>query len=79
MLRVYDDCEANMIKREEALFTHDMGRFDRVFAIFRESIMASHKSRSAQRYLRSHASIDYEKRRHFRHYTRIIHPFSLFR
>ncbi|XP_011499364.1 PREDICTED: potassium/sodium hyperpolarization-activated cyclic nucleotide-gated channel 3-like isoform X2 [Ceratosolen solmsi marchali] len=41
--------------------------------------MASHKSRAAQRYLRSHASIDDERHRHIRQCIYIIHPFSLFR
>ncbi|XP_008212102.1 potassium/sodium hyperpolarization-activated cyclic nucleotide-gated channel 4-like isoform X1 [Nasonia vitripennis] len=79
MLRVYDDCPTNVRKRDEILVSPEAGRFGRMLVFFRQFFMASYKSRSAQRYLRSHASIDYERRRHLRHYTHIIHPFSLFR
>nr|XP_012215983.1 PREDICTED: potassium/sodium hyperpolarization-activated cyclic nucleotide-gated channel 2-like [Linepithema humile] len=41
--------------------------------------MASNKNPGACKYLRSHASIVSEKRRHLRNYRYIIHPFSMFR
>lgn len=41
--------------------------------------MASHENPSAQRFLRSHASIDFEKRRQADKYKYIVHPFSFFR
>ncbi|XP_043256106.1 potassium/sodium hyperpolarization-activated cyclic nucleotide-gated channel 1-like [Colletes gigas] len=41
--------------------------------------MASCKNPAAHKYLRSSASIVYEKRRQMQNYTYIIHPFSVFR
>ncbi|XP_014210158.1 potassium/sodium hyperpolarization-activated cyclic nucleotide-gated channel 1-like [Copidosoma floridanum] len=55
------------------------GRVNNLLSTIHKSFMASHKSRSAQKYLRSHASIDYEQRYHLRHNRHIIHPFSTFR
>lgn len=40
---------------------------------------AAHENPSAQRFLRSHASIDYERNRQCFKYKNIVHPFSFFR
>lgn len=79
MLKVYDEIAIDIKRPDHAIFSPDSRRITHLRSVFRRSFIASHRSRSAQRYLRSHASIDYEKRRHSRHHIYIIHPFSIFR
>ena len=55
------------------------GPIRKMWYIFRLSLLASRKNPAAHKYLRSNASIGQEKRRHWRNYTSIIHPFSMFR
>ncbi|XP_017892511.1 potassium/sodium hyperpolarization-activated cyclic nucleotide-gated channel 1-like [Ceratina calcarata] len=50
-----------------------------LYDCMRMSLLASRKNPAAHKYLRSSASIVHEKRRHWRSYGHVIHPFSLFR
>jgi hypothetical protein len=76
---MYYDMRTNTKQYNNIHFLREKNKLERTFIFLREFFMASHKSRSAQRYLRSHAAIDYERHRHIRHHLYIIHPFSLFR
>ncbi|XP_051169167.1 potassium/sodium hyperpolarization-activated cyclic nucleotide-gated channel 1-like [Leptopilina boulardi] len=78
MLRVDHDCEIN-VKQDDLLFLPGRGPFRKILDYFRQFIMASKKSPSARKYLRSNYSISYEKQRHLRNFKEVIHPFSLFR
>ncbi|XP_014224456.1 potassium/sodium hyperpolarization-activated cyclic nucleotide-gated channel 1-like [Trichogramma pretiosum] len=66
-------------KNKHSFLSDILNRLSNTPICLRGCLTVSHQSKSAQRYLRSHASIDYEKRYHQRHHVYIIHPFSLFR
>ena len=78
MLRVEHDCEIN-IKQEDIFFLPNRGTCEKLRILLRRSFMASQKNPSAKRFLITRSAIIYEKRRHVRNFTNIIHPFSLFR
>lgn len=78
MLRVEHECEV-MTKHEDILLLPERSFFRKALHNFRRLLMASDKNPGARKYLRSRLSIIVEKRRHLRHYKRIIHPFSVFR
>lgn len=78
MLRVDHDCEIN-VKQDDFLFLPSRGPLQKILDCFRRFIMASNKSPTARKYLRSNFAISSEKRRHLRNFKEVIHPFSLFR
>lgn len=78
MLHAEHECE---IAEEEndILFLPGRGIFQRVRDILRLSLLPSRKNPAAFYFLRSSAAIVQEKRRQWRSYPNVIHPFSLFR
>lgn len=78
MLRVEHECEIE-VKQEDVFSLPGRGFFRKTFDACRRLLMASDKNPGARKYLRSHASIISEKRRHLRNYRYVIHPFSIFR
>ncbi|XP_011694095.1 PREDICTED: potassium/sodium hyperpolarization-activated cyclic nucleotide-gated channel 1-like [Wasmannia auropunctata] len=78
MLHVAHECEVET-DQEDVFFLLDRNFFRKAFNAFRSSLMASERNPGARKYLRSHASIISEKRRHFQYYKHILHPFSTFR
>ncbi|XP_017766080.1 PREDICTED: potassium/sodium hyperpolarization-activated cyclic nucleotide-gated channel 2-like [Eufriesea mexicana] len=78
ILHVDHTCEIPA-DNDDILFLPGRGPIRRVYDILRLSLLASRKNPAAHKYLRSNASIVQEKRRHWRSYSHIIHPFSLFR
>ncbi|XP_003703387.1 potassium/sodium hyperpolarization-activated cyclic nucleotide-gated channel 4 [Megachile rotundata] len=78
MLHVEHQCELS-VREVDILFVPGRGPFRKIFDFIRLSLIASRRNPAAQKYLRSSASIVYEKRRHLRHFPHIIHPFSMFR
>lgn len=78
MLRVEHECELEDT-HEDVLFLPDRSFFQKVLDALRYLLMASDKNPGARKYLRSSASIVWEKRRHLRNYRYILHPFSMFR
>lgn len=78
MLRVEHECEL-VDTHEDMLFLPDRSIFQKALDALRYLLMASDKNPGARKYLRSRASIIWEKRRHLRNYRYIIHPFSMLR
>ncbi|XP_016905787.2 potassium voltage-gated channel subfamily H member 1-like [Apis cerana] len=78
MLHAEHECE---IAEEEndILFLPGRGIFQRLRDILRLSLLPSRKNPAAFYFLRSSAAIVQEKRRQWRSFPNIIHPFSLFR
>ncbi|XP_048511333.1 potassium/sodium hyperpolarization-activated cyclic nucleotide-gated channel 1-like [Athalia rosae] len=77
MLKARHDCEINL-KHDEVLFIPGKGPLRTTLGALRRACMVSDKNPSARKFLRSRASIVYEKRRHLRHYKYVVHPFSPF-
>ncbi|XP_076766950.1 potassium/sodium hyperpolarization-activated cyclic nucleotide-gated channel 1 [Xylocopa sonorina] len=63
----------------DILFLPGKWPHQKLYDFLRTSLLASRKNPAAFKYLRSTASIVNEKRRHWRGYAHIIHPFSMFR
>ncbi|XP_076178999.1 potassium/sodium hyperpolarization-activated cyclic nucleotide-gated channel 1 [Ptiloglossa arizonensis] len=77
MLHVEHACE--LPEDKDVLFLPGRRPLQKLHDMFRMSLMASHRNRGAQKYLRSSASIVHEKRHQLQNYPYIIHPFSMFR